>query len=440
MASFNWKNYELALFEAALESVTTLMTETLGSFYAVAFHEFYAEYFERIDLPYIAANTVEVLQKDPGAHWSSPDWNWVSQPYATRELERLHAAMSKRASSRDEGYWRDQYSRFIEVFVKTAKRMHRRLRNHEHATKDFAVLVFTNDNEVEVLQRCLTPSRFAKLFPDLQNELNDRRDSARMPTAERLTKYQEDLFEFQGDILQLGNSAIPMLIEVLKDKDQRWLAADLLGELGIADMQAINALRARTMPGSETTFHDTTALALLGDVDFLIDLAQKPDTRDLAVRGICGRFGKNANSRVRVRLDYSPIERLLDLPHLEEPVSTHLNDTSRMQIDASDIDEALRGLRSKHVPIREHAIWALGQRRLGRKVGKQVLPEIAKCLNDPVANVRRLAIIVLSYWKKAATTYISEIRRLSDDPVEQVASAAKHYSNELDELLLGKKS
>ena len=58
MPSFNWKAFENAVARAALAAVGKVMDKHAESFYAVVFHEFYAETHDVIAVPCLAANTI----------------------------------------------------------------------------------------------------------------------------------------------------------------------------------------------------------------------------------------------------------------------------------------------------------------------------------------------------------------------------------------------
>ena len=105
--------------------------------------------------------------------------------------------------------------------------------------------------------------------------------------------------------------------------------------------------------------------------------------------------------------------------------------SARCELTEADVDEALRGLESKHAVVREHAVRVLGDRRLGAKITARILPALATRLQDRSARVRRLAILSLSYWKKTAKPYAAEIRKLFKDPDADVAFIAKHSVKEL---------
>jgi hypothetical protein len=426
----DWKNVEAAVFDAALPAITQRMERHAGSFYAVAFHEFYAERDGVIAMPCLAANTEEYLAEKEDSRWSSADWKWTEIKYATAQTRRLHRAIEKAATSGDEPLWQRTHEQFMSTFVNVAKELTAALRKHPRAGKDFGVFIFTEEDEVDVLKRCMTPAKFKKLFQRLQAKLEETKRRGSSPLDSNLQIYRQHIREYEYEILKLGAQALPMLRHALEDKKQGWAAADLLARIGIPDTDAIRILKQHALKGHELACHDTIALALLGEVDFLLKLADSAKTRVVAIRGICSLYSVWLDLCLQARkLDYRPLEQLLERPACRGKVSEYFS--GNCHIDEGDVDEALRGLESKHAVIREHAVIVLGDRRLGAKLATRILPAVAARLQDRSATVRRLAILALSYWKKAAKPYAPEIRKLFKDPNADVAFTAKHYLKEV---------
>ena len=165
--------------------------------------------------------------------------------------------------------------------------------------------------------------------------------------------------------------------------------------------------------------HSARALFLLGDVEFLFPLVQNARTRSLALTGILTGLKPRASRCLHpIPLDYRPAERLLALK--SAAVTRLVNEELRpgssfIDIKATDVAEALRGLSSPYVVIRQHAVCVLGDRGLGKAAGKVVLPALADRFHDPEPNVRRLTLLALSYWKAAAQPYHAEMRKLQKD-------------------------
>lgn len=423
--------FELVLQATVESAVSQLMSRDTGRFYCVAFHEFYAEVDGPVTMPLLAASTEESIAGRSDQRWSSADWKWRNIKYLTPELRKLHRAMQKHAVSGDEAVWQSTYARFMDMFIKVARRLTGQFQKHEQTTRDFAGLVFTEDDEIATLQRCLTAARFRKIFPHLASDLDAQSKLATRPSSDKFQAWREDLYRYQPEILKLGKPAIPFLCEVLtSNANDDWVAASLLAKIGIADAKAIQILKARAASGHGGARHDVNALAVLGEAKFLLQLATQAKTRDVAVQGLCCCYSRFMDaSRQEHRLDYQPMERLLALPGCKGQVEELYSGACQIQPD--DVEEALRGLASKHAVIREHAVSVLGNPKLGTQSAKRILPALAERLQDKSSVVRRLAILSLGRWKKAAAPFVVDVKRLTKDSDSTVAEFAKRFVKEL---------
>ena len=85
------------------------------------------------------------------------------------------------------------------------------------------------------------------------------------------------------------------------------------------------------------------------------------------------------------------------------------------------------------VLVRQHATCILGERSLGRRVAKRVLPLLGRIVgHDPDANVRRLAILSLRWWQKDSRQCADLIRKALNDPATDVRAAAADWLREQD--------
>jgi len=94
----------------------------------------------------------------------------------------------------------------------------------------------------------------------------------------------------------------------------------------------------------------------------------------------------------------------------------------------------IRGMRPSHLIIRQHAVCVARERKLGTAAGKKLLPAIVERFQDSNANVRRLTILSLSYWKAAAKPFHAEARKLIDDPDANVRMYASDNSATLTDM------
>lgn len=241
----------------------------------------------------------------------------------------------------------------------------------------------------------------------------------------RLHKYLSDPYTHEKKIVKLGERAVPELISMLDHERNAWMAASLLGRLGIRQPAITNALRQRVTGESGVSESSARALARLGDTDFLTSLVGDEAKQRHAVHGIISLLKESSVSP----LDYRPVEKLLDFgsERVVEIIHEELKPgSSVIEINPSDIDEAMRGLKSEHATIRQHAVQVLGDRTLGKAASAIVLPVLAKRLQDENADVRRLALLSLSYWKTAAKPYHEEMRKLLHDDDGMVRSTATY--------------
>jgi hypothetical protein len=75
----------------------------------------------------------------------------------------------------------------------------------------------------------------------------------------------------------------------------------------------------------------------------------------------------------------------------------------------------------------------LGNRRLGPKAGKRVLPALADVMaRDPVTSIRRAAVLSPLWWKKDSRRYADTVACARDDPDASVREAAAYWLAQQD--------
>ncbi len=440
--SIDFKQYETEMVACIERAVSQVMAEFADEhFYAAALHEFYRESGDRISLPLLAVNTSEEVDESGDHLWASPDWYWDDLEFASKKLLQLHARLEREASRLEVEHWEKINTQWMNTLVRVAKQLTRRLKKNPAATKDFGFYLFDWDvDEVEILRRCMSPAKFKRLFPSLQAEIDEQKADAQRPLSQKLAKYKDNLYTHGDKLIEHGEAAVPVLIECL-DGEHGWHAAGLLAKLGIASDPVIKALRHHAcLPedGSPRS-HFTSALAILGDIDFVLDMAKKKDTRDAAIDGIKVLYGPRDNGFVPVPLDYTPLERLLSIkscsrkaqkPCSGGPIQYAL--PSAGAIHPEDTATAIAGTTSKYKMIREHAIRALGDRNLGKAAREPAMQAIVDRFTDRAMTVRFLAAINIGYWKKAAKEHVPAIRRLMrNDPDPDVRFMARRTLQEI---------
>ncbi len=438
---FNWSDFETAVCVSAERVIRRAMREYPNeNAYAAAFHEFYAEEWQVIREPCLALNTLEEIADSDRLKWSPADWYWTDLEYLSKRAASYFDRLNSEANRGDADHWHKTHDRLMRSMVRIAKDLGRRLKPL-NVTRDFGVYVFANNRPdgPEILRKCMSKGRFARFFPHLHERTEAAATLADASIARKLASYREDLHLHRDKILAIGIPAVSMLIDYLNEPKRGWLAASMLGQLGLREDRIIRALRSEVQRKTRNTRQAMCSLALLGDLDYLFKLAEQKITRTDAVRAIKILYSSNADSCVvHVPLDYAPIEQLLSRKKCAAEVRKAYSSGGvyefalpSREIQTSDLDEAIRGTKSRHSLIREHAVSCLGNRKLGKAAGSQALPAIATLLDDSCFNVQRLAMIKLSYWKQAAKPYVPKLKKLTRDDDAEVREWARYSLREM---------
>jgi hypothetical protein len=430
----DWKRLEDAYAAQAEREILKLMRgNPAHALYAVALHGSYRELDGEICLPCLAANSIETLRDQQGCDeveydFGPPNWDWCGIILETKELNRLATALQDEATRSTQNHWYKTEKRFISTMVRVTKRLYAILKERKQTTSDFVVFFDDEQGDLDLIRKCIPKSLFLKHFPDQDLEEKRRRKLTASPISKKLKTYLSDMWEFQAEVVQLGEGAVDGLIANLKSSEDGWMAASLLGQIGVSSDKVIRALRREVRRSSAAAMQSASALGVLGDTKYLLKLTDDDVTRENAISGLTAPY--QAGECVKpIPLDYRLLERLVEkkCSKCTRMVKKELAPgTSYCDIAVSDIDEAIRGLQSPHLVIRQHAVCVLGERSLGKTAAKRILPALAEKLRDRHANVRRLAIWNISYWKSAAKPYRLEIRKLIKDSDPDVRSTARH--------------
>jgi HEAT repeat protein len=294
-------------------------------------------------------------------------------------------------------------------------------------TDDFVCYWHDEEGGPDLAAKTIPRARFARLFAPQIEHGHQLVALAAQPLQERIAFLVSRFGVHEGvtsadaerELLAIGEPAISALTRVLGDPRHGWVAAKLLGEIGVPRADVIDALRSRA---DELWW--STALGMLGDHAWLAAQGGL-----VAARGLTARLKAIATRRVRHALDYRPLERFLDGASEKERALVRAElepGRSYAEIAPSDVDEALRGLSSEHPVVRWHAASRLGDRGFGARAGKKILPVLARGLADPDPTVRRLVVLSISYWKAAAAPYRGGIEALREDPDELVRRIVEH--------------
>jgi hypothetical protein len=426
---FDWTTFEAAFVETTEAAIDKWFTKYPKQHpYAIAFHELYYELDGPISIPSLGINSVEKQKHEEGTDeenykWSPADWHWTSLLPERSPLAKLEKPLIDEACSGSQAHWKKTKKHFDKILLHVTKRLYQKYSKHPQVTDDFVVYIDDDEYGRDLIKRCVPARLYKKHFDGL-----DKPNLSKLSPEERLAIYIKDIWSYEKEILAMGVNAIPALIEKLNDPENGWAAAGILADIGQPTEAVISALRKHARTKGGTGELSANALHLLGDVEFLYELLNSEELLNQAVDGILKGLKVGASDRkVPLPLNYSHAERLLAMnsPAIEARVIEALKPgSSFIDPKPSDLDELIRGLNSPHVPIRQHAACVAGDRALGKAVGKKLLPVLAEKLTDSVPNVRRLALLALSYWKSDAAPYHAEMKKLQKDKDPQVREYA----------------
>lgn len=419
----NWQQLEDAYFRTAKRLISGVIRENSNqTVYAVALHEYYSELDGAITLPLVGVNTLESLPEgdDGSIKYNPADWQWRDLEVSTQEVERLAGQMNVEANRSTQAHWYRTEKKFINTLIHVIKRLYKEFKDDPRTTGDFICYPTFDCDGMDVLAKSVPKKLRMQHFGDHYKAEAEREKVVSAPPDDRLEKFREDLWEFEDEVAAMGADAVDFLISELKTGEDRNTAARLLGRIGIADKPVIEALRNVVTASEKPAAWSARALGMLGDSEWLLAQTESEATRKNAVVGITAPLMSWASEcNTPVPLDYRPLESLLESGNAEfEQIAADIVKPGSQFIDITrdDIDETIRGMQSPHVIIRQHAVCVAGERKLGKNAAKQLLPAIVGCFQDDVANVRRLAILSLSYWKAAAKPWHEDARKLMHDP------------------------
>jgi len=423
----NWQQLEDSFFRTAKRVIgRTLRENPKETFYAAAIHESYRELDGQIAFPWLALNTLENLPEgeDTGVKYNPPDWKWPDLEASTKELEKLWDQLQTEANRSSQAHWLKTEKRFVATMVRVAKRLYREFKDHPRVSQDFFVFFADEHEQLDLLKKCLPKKLLMHHFGEAFEAEAEREAVVNAPVADRFEKFREDLWDFEDELVAMGSEAVDFALGELISENQVSTAARIVGRIGIASEKVISTLRNEVLKSGKSAAWSACALGMLGDLDWLLEQTDSAKTRKHAVGGLVLPLRSFANETAQpIPLDYRPLEALLQkgCPHCDEIATEELRPGSvYVDIANDDVDEAVRGMKSEFVIIRQHAVCVAGERKLGAAAAKKLLPAIVERFQDEVPNVRRLAILALSYWKAKARPYHDEARKLIEDPDKDV--------------------
>ncbi len=246
------------------------------SYYAAVLHEFYREHDNYIAMPCLAMQTEEELNGKEDIRWSSADWFWTEIEFADEELFDLHNDMNELSTSRDAEYWEETNRKWMRLLMRTAKRLTTILGKQSSTTRDFGFYLFDSGElnyEVELIRASTSAAKFKRVFPHLYELVNEQNRSKqqlkKMPRGKKLQLYLSNLSEHDDAVVKMGAAAVPALAEKLDDREAGYLAARCLGRIGIANIEVIQALRAKCETEAKPVHH-AIALSHLGGISIQV--------------------------------------------------------------------------------------------------------------------------------------------------------------------------
>jgi hypothetical protein len=428
----DWQQLEDSFFKTAKRLISGVLRENSDqTFYAFALHEYYAELDGDITFPLIAMNSLETLpqEEDDGlsVKFNPADWQWIDLEVGTQELGRLWRQLDAEANRSSQVHWRRTEKKFLAIMVRVTKRLYREFKSHAQVTDDF-VCFFAED---EYFEKSISKKLLQLHFAHILQAEEERNEVVGLSVSDRFERFREGLWEFEDELVEMGADAVEFALGELKSGNDPNTAARLLGRIGIADRHVIEALRHEVLMGSRPAAWCAQSLSILGDLDWLLAQTNLESTRKNAITGLTSPLTFWANRCGQsVPLNYRPLESLLEkrCAACDECAQKELKPgSSFIEITKVDVDEAVRGMQSDFVVIRQHAVCVAGERSLGKAAGKTLLPAIVERFQDDVPNVRRLAILALSYWKAAGRPFHDEARKLITDPDTDVRVYANSY-------------
>lgn len=413
----NWKALEQALFDAARQTLQTLLDEGGSPVYAAAFHASYREEEGVLSLPSFGANSLQALSEDfpddddesfSSVKWNPADWRWDWDICATEQFKPLDNELQAYANWLRPREWQAAERRFLVTVSRAARALGRHFSGHPGVTPGFVVIFHDFGGYIALAKRSMTRQQFEENFPVELAIENQLREVAALPLAEQAAFYVSRLHRFDGVsgedaerwLIANGGPAQAALIEQVNGHKEPTPAARILGLAGIADEPVIQALRQQAIEAPEQPTRNWCAKALgyLQDFDWLMQQAP-----DVAVAGICANLdGFRWRSVQPPVLDYRPLERLLDQrPEVRAAVEEKFEEFYH-QIDTTtaDVSEALRGLASPHVAIRRHAVSGLNNRGLLPDDARRAIEALRRATQDTDEQVRYVAGVGLEAMQR----------------------------------------
>ncbi|RSM75803.1 hypothetical protein DL991_27165 [Amycolatopsis sp. WAC 01375] len=448
--NLDWAEFERTLREGVVQSVVSAMNDHPGErFYAAVLDHIYREEDGPIALPLVGINSVEALVREPAEHqadlrWSAPDWDLYHDDWLPEGMAgRWEKALTTEACSGTTRHWQKTFDRYLTMLVRVCRQARTTLRRNGNTHPDFVVVLLDDEYRGTLIRRVLSTGEVRRHFPELDERSVALADVAALPPAERAAYLASLLGTFDGPLdpdtvesalRDLGPTGFPVLISLLGTSDRAWQAAKLLADIGSPDDGVIQALRA-ALGQTDGANQEWVAVALsrVGRLDIVLDQVERLPA-DVVVSAVAAPYTSFRDDAVTpLMLDYQPLTGFIERwPEYVPALGRRLAPgQGYCDIAADEVDAAVAGLTSPHVIVRQHAVQVLGQRRLGRHVGRRVLPLLCQTIRlDQDASVRRLAVLSLLWWRRDSRHLADVVREASEDPAAEVREVAAYWLRE----------
>ena len=436
MVEFDFGALE-ARWIATVDKVLAPLAKRKETFYALAFHNGYAERGRVISAPSLAINSIEALAAadDEDLRWSPADWvePEISAPKAIGTIyKKLTAAAT--ALETDKG-WERVHAAYVRTMFGIAKTLGARARKGEGVfaklslAPDFIVCVMDDDHGLDGVKRSVPAARFARLFPEHGPAKRARKEVIAKPPPDRAGALVAGFADKDAPVgredatkqlVKLGAKAVPALIEGLAHPEVGWMAATTLHAMGPPDaVLAVPALLQAVRKQTNAAMWAASALGRLGRLEELNGFLRDPKTASNAIGGLAK--GRPAS--------YPYLEAVLDRG--DRKLTARIADELRPGTPAPDpspsgLDAIVKATTSKHEILRKDATLALGKASLGEKNRARAVPLLIALLGDKASEVRRLAALSLERCgRRHAKSAVPELHRIAKtDRVANVRATA----------------
>ncbi|MGV0625373.1 hypothetical protein [Mycolicibacter minnesotensis] len=368
--AFDWDGVEQFLVDQLVESVHAVGAGgAAGQIYAAAVTDIYAERM-LILWPSIAvsADSAPASEVD---RWQPCQWGWHFD--ATPEGDEWAGRLTALAGCPGQGF--DSVGkRFLDTIATACVRATEHLvaRQLYFLSTDFVAVAMNGDSGL--LERSLAAERMQRCFPALFNRQVELARLRALAVEHRISVLLDTIvsapvgdvfFGLAGDLLiEIGSAAADVVSECVQRAIARRTYPDdarllqmlrIVAEIGAATppvVQSLTAVLANPLASVALRAEAAATLAWVGRLD---DIAEHLEALpvELALDAVTRPY---AGTRKNGRLDYGPLESLLDCrPDYDAALVDRWSSRALFDIDAADLAAAMTALSSRWHAVRRHA-------------------------------------------------------------------------------------